>query len=496
MRYLLTFMIFLTLPVSAFEKKLSSDVILQYEDMQIKKDESKQEVFLKNPHLIIKEASKNQKIVGEIDLTGTLNVTANEKAHTYEFAKDGVTRLFFQNESDEKPKLDMTINGKMTGLLEMDMASTNPYLTALKAGTLSEEQFVGLLQLIKSSSLMANDLEIAPHRILENIKLAYRHTSGTTPEEITMNFKMSEDFSLRGYGSLFGFQESKKMETDGEIKLLLPEWKHLVSIIRSPAPQAIPESFYDMNFHSKSFLGEGASKISLGFKKLEGERMSIDTKIHTDGQMAANWVEALQKLKKSDLIGMGREENGTQRVIEEGLYQWIISSKTTPFLNLLPSQISFDWDGSGTYTKTNNRLLDTGHVVVSLLGKEKAGIRATIDYKDGAIDSQVTLLGGRSTFDYGIDLYNRFVDSFEGLSFLSKLPKFSPEAKEDLYQLLLKYVSQPEKSASEMQFVLNYSKDGVLKIGGKNALQFQMDVIQFYQKFLQKTAAPQQIVKQ
>jgi hypothetical protein len=480
------------------EKELSPAVKMQYQEMQLVGDAARQEIVIKNPHFYLRDDS--DKVVAELDLKGNLNILSNYKENHFEIVSDGSLHVLTTSDfSDEDQPMDATVDGKLIGSIDIDYAKAKDSLAALKSGELTEQGFLTLLEATKEAFSEGSNLKIVDNEdprlrntpvVLEKVKVGYRLVPGSTPEEFTLNIKAKQDSSLVGYGATFGFPEAKKIDSDIEFKVLLPEWKKLIPYVRTSGPKTLPEGVVELKINAKSFMGEGVWDSTIGTKHSEDNRTTIDSKAHYTSQIVANWVELIQKLKKEDFSGSTKNNNPIYGVIEKTLYHWLISPKTTRFLSLLPLQYTLDWNGSMTYVEIPKFTVDKGNFDFSLLGKEKLGIMMVTDYQKEEFKSVLTFVGGRPTIDYGLDLYNSFSDS---ITEHWKLPKFSDAAKEALSQILSKYTDQSDKASKDMKFPIGYSKEGGVTIGNKPISDFQAEIIIFSDKFLGKAPDLQSI---
>lgn len=474
------------------QKQLTKEVMLQFEEMDQKGDDSKQEYLIKNPHFFWMDSSSTAPtILGEIDLKGTLKVTADFKGNHIQTESDGITHIIVHSSDPDDQPMNVIVDGKIFKSLDIDFKKIEGAVAQLKAGRPSNQAtLLTVLESISKATSEGKNLKITGDSfgtaknptIIESAKMAYVHTSGATPEEFTLDVKSNHSLVYISPTTVYKLPNSGKMDTSYDLKSKLPPWSKLLDYVNMSNKNGLPEASLTGKMTAKSKLGESQWDSSFASKKLENGHYLIEGKLTNESNTSPDWVKEAQGLVVEPL-SEGESKPSNKRFetsIEKTVVEWLKSAKTTPFLALIPLQSSLDWNGSMEYmADAGNFSVEKGKLLLSLLGKRKTGIQLNFDYKSGEVNSEMTLLGGRPLFDHGVALYNAFGDSI--VSYF-KLPKFSSEDQDGLFNLLAKYSEQPGKASSELKFLVKYNRNGVT-IGGKDMSQFVGDLSMFYQEF-------------
>lgn len=471
------------------QKQLTKDISMQYQEMQQKGDDSKREIIIKDPHFFwMDTSSMKPEIAGEIDHKGTFTIDVNFAENRIKVEPDGTTHVIIASGNSEEKPIDFTVEGKRVAIINLDFDKIAPTLEKLKNGDTSEQNILVLLNAIKSVAGEAKDLKViaSPQErreplLVDLAKFNYVHTSGQTPEEISLQLKTKQKLEYFGSSAIYSLPAIGPIDSNYDIIIRLPEWAKLIAYARAPKMQFLPEVSLEVKTEAQSKLGQGVWNGNLFSKNSEGGR-SIASQFHYEGKSNPDWVQQVQNIvKEHSAQGENNQRKELHDAMEVGLYNWLKSPKTTPFLKLFPMQLTSDWKGAMQYA------MDAGNFSVgkadfdySLLGKEKKGLKVLFDYQNGDVNSQVTLVGGRPILDYGIDLYNSFSDS---IADLWPMRKISKEMGEGLYKLLVEYVEQPAKAQDELMFIVKYNKDG-FTIGKKSLAEMMSDLSTFQKKYL------------
>lgn len=473
------------------QRQLTKEVMLQFEEMDQKGDDSKEEYLIKNPHFFWMDSSATAPtIMGEIDLKGTLKVIADYKGNNIKTESDGITHIIVRSSDPDDQPMNLFIDGKINKSIDIDFKKIEGPVAQFRAGHSSDQTILSILEAISKASAEGKNLKITGDNfgtdrnpaLIELVKANYVHTSGVTPEEFTLNIKSNHSLVTATPTAIYKLPNSGKIDSSYDIKTKLPAWSKLLEYTKMPHKNGLPEASFDGKMTTKSKLGEGTWDSSFASKKLEGNRYLIEGKMSSDGTNSPDWVKEVQGIEKEPITSLTSkdEDQRSESAMEKMIFDWLKSSKTTAFLTLIPLQSSLNWNGSLEYfADAGNFSVDTGKFIFSLLGKRKTGIQLNFDYKGGEANSELSLLGGRPLFDHGIALYNAFGDS---IASYWRIPKFSSEDKDGLYNLFTKYSEQPGKANTELKFAVKYNKDGVT-IGGKDASQFIADLSTFYHEF-------------
>lgn len=474
------------------QKQLTKEISMQYEQMEQKGDESKKEILLKNPHFFwMDTSSMTPTIAAEVNHKGLLKILIDRQQNRIETQSDGSTRVRI-NPNDNDQSVDFTIEGKIIKIINIDFQKADPALTKMKAGEMSDQNLLTVLNAIKSASSEGKDLKLYSESagneptLIEWFKGDYVQSSGETPENFTLKFKIKQNLEYVGSQAIYRFPDVNPIDSTYEMKLNLADWSKLLDFARKDRKHLLPAGTFDIKSESKTKISETSWQTSFASKKLEDNKHAIEGKMHYEAKSTSDWVKKIQNIQKEP-----KKESGSlspYAFIEPQIVDWIKSPRTTPFLSLFPLILSSDWNGSLQYSSTDNFSVEKGNFTYSLMGKEKNGLKANLNYENGNYDSAVALVGGRADYDYGIDLYNAFSDSLPQF----QLKKFSKENRDDLFKVLSKYAEQPEKAASELKFNLHYDKDQqMLKIQNKNFEEFANDLSDFYQRFTNQPSAGQ-----
>lgn len=484
----------------AQQKQLTKEIMVQFEEMNLKGDSSKEEYVLKNPHFFWMDSSATAPtILGEVDLKGTLKITADYKGNTIKSESDGRTHIIVRSSDPEEEPMNVFIDGKINKSIDIDFKKIEGPVAQFREGNFSKQTVLPFLEAISKASSEGKDLKITGDgfgtdknpTLVEVAKANYVHTSGVTPEEFTFTIKTNRSTAFVGSTAIYKLPDSGKIESSYDSNAKLPAWAKLIEYANAPKKNGFPEASVDGKVNAKSNLGIGSWDYSFNSKKLDGNRSSIGGKLKGVSTNSADWIKNFQGIVREPLSN-GAANGESQRpegMIEKMIYNWVKSPKTTPFLSLLPLESTLDLNGSMEYSADAHKLspeevknkgfFDTGKWSLSLLGNRKTGIQLDVNYKGDEGHAELALLGGRPLFDHGIALYNAFGDS---IASYWKLPKFTAEDKEGLFNLLTKYSDQPAKANTELKFSVKFNGDDAT-IGGKNISEFMGDLARFYHEF-------------
>lgn len=479
------------------QRQLTKEIMLQFEEMNQKGDESKEEYVIKNPHFFWMDSSSTAPtILGEVDLKGTLKVIADYKGNNIKTESDGITHIIARSSDPEVEPMNLFIAGKINKSIDIDFKKVEVPIVQLRAGHSSNQTILTILEAISKASAVGENLKITGDGLatdrdpimIELAKATYDHTSGATPEEFALNVKSNHSTVYVSPTATYRLPTTGKMDSSYDMKAKLPAWSKLLEFGNSPNKTGFPEAAFSGKMSTKSKLGTGTGDWSLTSKKLESNRYLIEAKFTAGNNTSADWVKEFQGIIREPIANSSNnEENQGAAAIEKMVFDWTKSPKTTPFLSLFPLQSNVDWNGSMEYlVDAGNFSFDKGKMNLSVLGNRKTGILLNMDYKGGGeATTDLTLVGGRPLFDHGIALYNTFGDS---IASYWRVPRITTEDKNELYNLLTKYSEQPAKANTELKLAVKYNKDGVM-IGGKDASDFVNDLTELYKNYMARQGA-------
>src|SRR5690349_1156767 len=103
------------------QRQISKEVMVQFEEMNLKGDSSKEEYFLKNPHFFWMDSSATAPtILGEVDLKGTLKIIADFKGNNIKSESDGLTHIIVRSSDPEDEPINFFIDGKINKSIDID----------------------------------------------------------------------------------------------------------------------------------------------------------------------------------------------------------------------------------------------------------------------------------------------------------------------------------------------------------------------------------------
>lgn len=454
-------------------KQLTEEIKIHYADLEQKGDDSKFEVTLKDPHFYWMDTTGDKpRMIGEIDHKGTLKFWVDIPSNVAKAESEGSTHLIFNQTGPANGPIEMTLHGKMTDLIEGDFSKIKEPIAKLRAGAFSEEDILTLLENVKKASLNGRNVKItlaqaAKEMLLEVANINYQHNSGLTPEEFTISLKASAE----NKSNLF--LEADKRDSTISGKMTLSPWRKLAAFLRHPDWKTIPEGNSEWNITSTSEIDSSLAKIR--FSSSQGDNPIIEFEINQKVDLVSDWVNKLvANVKKNP----PQENENAENQAEIAIYKWLISPQTLPFLNLIPLQSAFDFNGSFEYSAVPAFAAKKGALSFSLLGQKQSGVQIAFnaDEQGRNGDLQLLLAGGRPLFNRLISFYNALENSISSVfsgGYMGMQP-ISQEYKEKLYKLLLSYTADPSAAEKQMKFVVKYNKDEVT-IGGKTLQQFMAD---------------------
>jgi len=470
--------------------QLTKNLKLQYLQMDKTGDDNVYQVVIKNPHLYwVETSSMVPQLVGEIDHVGTWKFNVDTKGNSAKAISEGSTRYTLLNPTEgEVDVADFVVTGVITKNLSGNITTLKKVLDKWREGAaVSEEEVLVALEAITNASIEGKDLKIknpnAPSSEIsvDLAKLHYNHASGVMPEEFTLDYKGSNDFSFTLGNTTLSFPQVGKYASGDILKLQLPAWRTLAAFAR--APNGFPDVNFNVNDDMTSKLGDGNSSFT--FTSKSGEKPSVQWNFQQKGQNSADWVKLITSVQK--YTASATEEHPFAAFA----YDWLTSSKAAAFLSLLPMNSTFLWNGSLGFNSTP-LYYEKGNADMSWLDADKNGLK--ILYTGGAgLDKRhegsllVTLVGGKATFNKAITLFNALQVSLD--PFLNKygvnIDQASPAMQDELYSLLLRYVDDAKSADSEMKFTIKDSAAGTT-IGGKDYAQFAADFEAFARKYSNK----------
>lgn len=469
------------------QRQITKEVTLQFEEMNIKGDASKEEYIVKNPHFFWMDSSASAPtILGEFDLKGILDVTIDYKGNTIKSQSEGIHH-FMLGSDDPEDALNFYVDGKIEKSVNADLKKIEGPIADFRAGRSSNETILSILEAISKASAEGKNLKFTGDgfgtdrnpTLVNSAKADYVHTSGSTPEEFTVNVNSVHPLVLATPWAIYRLPNVDKIDYAYSIKTNLPSWAKLLEMVKHRT--GLPDAFLEGKVTGKSKLGQGQWIHSLTSKKLEENRYRVEGKLTGENTTSPDWVKEFQSVIREPIANpVNTDDQESESFMVKEVYDWLRSPKTTPFLKLFPLQSTTDWNGSLDYSFDNKRFsADKGQLSFSFLGKRKTGIQFDLNYvKGGDTTSNLSLVGGRPLYDHLVALYNAFGDSISSRNF----PKLTSEDRNSLYNLLKKYSDRPEKADSELKFSLKYGKDGAT-IGGKDINQLGEDLASFYYEF-------------
>ncbi|MBA3603931.1 MAG: hypothetical protein H0W50_09915 [Parachlamydiaceae bacterium] len=455
------------------QKQLTKNIRLQYEALDQKGDDNNFEITLRDPHLFWMDSKTDSpKILAELDHEGTLQIWVDVPNNTAKAESNGATHLICNAEEAKQP-LNMTINGKITDTIDVDFSKIKDQLAAMKDGVFSEDDILTTLENVKKASLDASNVKLIFAQamndiLLETAKINYAHTSGSTPEEFSVNLKAIAE----NKNNLF--LEPERRETTISGKSSLSEWRKLASFARTPNWKNIPEGKSNWDIATKSELDASVAKMSM--VSTLGDHPALSFEINQQMDLVSDWVNKMIALVKKN---PPKNDGGPDAEYAKSIYKWIISPQTLPFFNQIPLQSNFDLNGSFEYSAAPAFVTEKGALNFSLLGKKQNGVKLSFvgDEKGSTGTVNTLLVGGRPLYNRLISMYNALEESLT--PFFSKdemaFKPISPELRDRLFQVLLAHTEDPKAQDKELKFVVKYSKDGVT-IGGKPAMEFAKDL--------------------
>jgi hypothetical protein len=480
------------------QKQLSKEIMVQFEEMNLKGDNSKEEYFLKNPHFFWMDSSATAPtILGEMDLKGTLKIIADYKGNNIKAESDGITHVIVHSSDPEDEPVNFFVDGKINNSIDIDFKKIEGPVAQFREGNFSKQTILPFLEAITKASSEAKNLKFTGDgfgtdkspTIVESSQANYVHTSGATPEEFTWNLKTNQSSAFVGSTAVYNFPNSGKMDSSYDLSAKLPAWAKWVEYANDTKKNGFPEGSFNGKMNAKSNFGNGAWEYSLSSKKSEANSFLIETRLKGAGASSPNWVKEFQGVVREPFANEAGKDESKQGFIEKMIYNWVKSPHTTAFLSLLPLENNLDLSASFEVVpnapnlsreEANNKgFFNNGKISLSLLGNRKTGILSNFNYKGDEGNSDLALVGGRPLFDHAIALYNAFGDS---IASFWRIPKFTAEDKDGLFNLLAKYADQPAKANSELKFSLRFKGDDAT-LGGKDINEFVAALTKFYHEF-------------
>jgi len=481
------------------EMQLSRGLKMLYADLQEKGDESKKEYVITDPHFILDLPA--QEVTVESDLKGTLNLVLDYKNNKLHSESDGINHIII-NKMSKYPKefsnskkgqlADYTLEGKIIKDMTVDFKQAKPAFFKLTGGEFSKGLIVDLLSSVKESSSTGTNVKVKGiggygKELLESFKYNYQHLSSDSPERFSLSVKTTDDNGEYGQeiplGSyVYRFPSATSLTSVHNFSAALPDFKKIADFIHS-------ENLNDISTWSFNFDGNDKSKIVSGSWKgsgssvKEGENaLKYQHNFFIESTATPDWVSVVQNVKKEPIEGQREKDEAREDAIADGIMNWLISPKTTPFLKLLPLESKIASDTIINYSAIP---LSVSKLVANLSWLSKGnGLKVNFDYANNALSSVINLVGGKESFNYAVELYNALSES---VTTVFIMPKLSEAARDDLYKTLLNYAEDPTKGDSELKFSVKYNDDGVT-IGKKSFYNLLSDLAQFRERHFSSEA--------
>lgn len=480
------------------QTQLPPGVKITFQSIKEEKSDSVIKSFITNPSIFWESDGTSQ----ELNLDGVLTVETSPKFDHIVFKSDSTIHIICKT-GQEKAK-HYTLTGDFSKEVEGDFSQLIG-----KQGQDLILKFIEVLDkshiVIKKGVLSFLTPEPKEIMVLDDGEIDYTHTmaSDKKSQNVTLKAKglqeaiYNSDLSetIKNYSQFISFRIPTVGQTDStvEIKGTLPSTEELRNLQDSITETLnLPATLWNLTSTFKSAVGSSDTKASFEIKHLADKQENIhvtanhyhDIKRDKLDSIRQDFIKGFEanalKIKNEERqldSSSEKQERLDLLPTDETLYKVVKSPALMPFLNELPMQLTFDFNGLASYVSGKNffaMLQDLKfNVTLSLLTPAKAGVHlgAAASLEQGwsvvieLFHKDIVLNGTVSAYNHLLDLASEI--------FPYVPPKVTQKKSDAIKALLLEFSDEPNKESQNLKITIKQAPNsGEVTVGTKPASQF------------------------